>query len=327
VELPEVLAPAERAISVDDARRVAVALANPAHETDLLQLGRYIATGSTEGGHVSGIHLVNVPLQTPLRSARERFTDRPSLENAIATLTEQAEARRRTDGARPLHETTIESIVDVAHDVFGGLISETQDRQADLLVMGWQGGFNVGRIYNSPVQRIVRDLPADLAVLKDRGFDQMDNILLPWGGGLHAQLGLEIALRVARTTGATVNLLRVVREDVDAEQEKAALSETVSDLVGSDDNVRYLVQKSESVTEGIDAEMAETDYDFVIIGASREWSLRQVLFGSIPDVVADRAACSVLMVRRYVPDTLSVRAAEGVKRLKESVGLTTSPEE
>jgi hypothetical protein len=33
------------------------------------------------------------------------------------------------------------------------------------------------------------------------------------------------------------------------------------------------------------------------------------------------------MVRRYVPDTLSVRAVEGVKRLKESIGLTTSPEE
>jgi nucleotide-binding universal stress UspA family protein len=327
VELPEVLAPGERAITADDARRVAVALANPAHETDLLQLGRYIATGSAAGGHVSGIHLVDVPLQTPLREARERFTERPSLERAIATLTEQAEARRRTDGARPLHETTIESVVDVAHDVFGGLVDETRAREADLLLMGWQGGFNVGRIYNSPVQRVIQNVQADLAVLKDRGFDTMDEILLPWGGGLHAQLGLEIALRVARTTGATVNLLRVVREDVDAEQETAALSETVADLVGRDADVRYLVQTAESVTEGIDHAMAETDYDFVIIGASREWSLRQVLFGSIPDVVADRADCSVLMVRRYVPDTLSVRAVEGVKRLKESVGLTTSPEE
>jgi nucleotide-binding universal stress UspA family protein len=193
--------------------------------------------------------------------------------------------------------------------------------------MGWQGGFNVGRIYNSPIQRIIQHLQADLAVLKDRGFETMDEILIPWGGGMHAQLGLEIALRVARTTDATVNLLRVVREDVDAEQETAALAETVADLVGSDNNVRYLVQTSESVTEGIDRAMAETDYDFVIIGASREWSLRQVLFGSIPDVVADRANCSVLMVRRYVPDTLSVRAVEGVKRLKEAAGFTTSPTE
>ncbi len=327
VELPEVLQPGERAINADEPRRVAVALANPEHESDLLQLGRYIATGETAGGHVSGIHLVDVPLQTPLREARARFTERPSLQQAIERLTEEAETQARTNGKRPLHKTAMESVVDVAHDVFGGLISETQDRQADLLVMGWQGGFNVGRIYNSPVQRIVRDLPADLAVLKDRGFEQMNEILLPWGGGLHAQLGLEIALRVARITGATVNLLRVVREDVDVEGEKAALADTVTDIAGDDGEVQYLVQQADSVTEGIGTTMDETDYDFVIIGASREWTLRQVLFGSIPDVVADQADCSVLMVRRYVPDTLSVRAAEGVKRLRESVGLTTSPEE
>lgn len=326
VELPEVLAPGERAINADDARRVAVALANPSHETDLLQLGRYIATGADAGGRVSGIHLVDVPLQTPLREARNRFAERPSLQQAIATLTERSEARKRANGGRPLHETTIESVVDVAHDVFGGLVNETRAQNADLLLMGWQGGFNVGRIYNSPVQRVIQSVEADLAVLKDRGFDTMEEVLLPWGGGLHAQLGLEIALRVARTTGATVNLLRVVRPDVDAEQEKAALADTVTDLTGHDNNVRYLVQTSESVTEGVEAAMAAANYDVVIIGASREWSVRQVLFGSIPDVVADRADCSVLMVRRYVPDTLSTRAAEGVKRLKESVGLTTSPE-
>jgi hypothetical protein len=52
-----------------------------------------------------------------------------------------------------------------------------------------------------------------------------------------------------------------------------------------------------------------------------------VLFGSIPDVVADQADCSVLMVRRYMPDTLSTKAAERFKRLKEAAGFTTSPEE
>jgi len=330
VEVPEALQPGERAINPDTVRRVAVALANPEHEHDLLQLGRYIATGREEGGRVAGLHLVDVPLQTPLRSARAQFTERPSLERAIADLAEEAEARTAENGkadAGPLGDTSIESVIDVAHDVFGGLIDETQAQNADMLLMGWQGGFNVSRIYNSPIQRIVRDLPADLGILKNRGFASVDSILLPWGGGLHAQLGLEVAVRVARITDATVHLLRVVREDVDENEEKAALEETVQGLVGDTDRVEYRIQQSDSVTGGIDTRLAAADYDFVIIGASREWTLRQVLFGSIPDVVADRADCSVLMVRRYVPDTLSVRATEGVKRLKEAVGLTTSPEE
>jgi hypothetical protein len=86
------------------------------------------------------------------------------------------------------------------------------------------------------------------------------------------------------------------------------------------------VRTAESVTSGIGGALEETAPDLVVIGAAQEWTLRQVLFGSIPDVVADSADCSVLMVRRYVPDTLSVKASEGLKRLREAAGLTTSPE-
>jgi hypothetical protein len=100
----------------------------------------------------------------------------------------------------------------------------------------------------------------------------------------------------------------------------------VTNIVGEDNPVEYRVRESDSVTAGIEAALADEDYDLTIIGASHEWSIRSVLFGSIPDVIADEADCSVLMVRRYVPDTLSIKAAEGFKRLKESVGMTTSPE-
>ena len=42
---------------------------------------------------------------------------------------------------------------------------------------------------------------------------------------------------------------------------------------------------------------ASHDYDLIIIGASNEWRLRQRLFGSLPDKVANNASASVLMVR------------------------------
>ena len=325
----EAITPAERALSTADARRVAVALANPANEPDLLRLGQYIATGRDAGGTVTGLHLVRVPLQTPLETAREQFTERPSLEKTIDDLVAHARRDAEADGVnghRPVEATSIEPVIDVAHDVFGALIDETQKQTSDMMLMGWQGGFNVSRIYNSPIQRIVQNLTADVGVLKPRGLASVERILLPWGGGMHAQLGLEIAVRIARATGASVDLLRVVRPDVDAESETEALSQTVSQIVGEDNEVQYLVRGSETVTEGIEAALADGSYDLTIIGASREWSVRQVLFGSIPDVIADQADCSVLMVRRYVPDTLRVRAAEGFKRLKESAGFTTSPE-
>ena len=38
-------------------------------------IGRYLATGAEEGGRVYGVHLVKVPIQTPLEVARRRTTD------------------------------------------------------------------------------------------------------------------------------------------------------------------------------------------------------------------------------------------------------------
>ena len=184
-----------RRIDVGQPRTVITAVANPEHETDLLRLGRYLATGREAGGKVYGTHLILTPLQTPLKVARRQFAERPSLEQSLASLATRTDNGEYRNGNRPVMETTIEPVIDVAHDVFGSLISETFSRQADLLLMGWQGGFNVSHIYNSPVQRVIEHTPADVAILKNRGLEKIESILVPWGGGPHAQLGLEFAVR------------------------------------------------------------------------------------------------------------------------------------
>ena len=193
--------------------------------------------------------------------------------------------------------------------------------------MGWRGGFTPGRAYESPVKRIVLDTKSDLAVLKDRGLGNIDSILIPWGGGMHAHLGLEIAVRIARATGAAIHLLRVARPGVDASHERTSLVKAVGYLIQDYNPVLYHVQHADSVEQGIQAQLDAASYDLVIIGASHEWAIRRVIFGSIPDIVADRAYCSVLMVRRFMGDHWSVKVGQRMKRLKEAAGLTTSPEE
>ncbi len=292
--------PAVRVIEANQPRRVMVALANPLHEVDLLRLGRYLATGRGTGGSVLGIHLVNVPIQTPLNVARRRFAERPSLERSIASLAVQSGDGQPLNGLRPVTQTEIEPVIDVAHDVFGSLMAEASGQQADLLLMGWQGGFNVSHIYNSPVQRIIVHAPADVAVLKNRGLETIDSILIPWGGGPHAQLGLEFAVRIGEATGATINLLRIVKPDVNLESERDAFRSSAKTIMVDYDRVRYHVQPGENITEAMTAFIDAEEHDLIIIGASHEWRIRNVLFGSIPDIVADYAQCSVLMVRRYL---------------------------
>jgi nucleotide-binding universal stress UspA family protein len=315
-----------------------VALANPEHEADLLQLGRFLATGAEAGGKAMGIHLEQVPFQTPLSVARERFTSPPAFQRSIDALLAADEApggggddegpSARAAARRPVASTEVQALTNVAHDVFGTLIREVTAQRADLLLMGWQGGLSLSRIYSTPVQRILTELPADVAVLKDRGIDPVQRILVPWGGGMHALLGLELAARVAGATGATMEVLRVVRPGRNPDRERTALEVAVGDVVGEDDElVRIRIEEAGSVVEGLQAVLGRAEHDLVIIGASEEWRIRNVLFGSVPDLVADSAPCSVLMVRRFLPEHWAIRAASGVKRLKEAAGISSSPQE
>ena len=327
VEAAEVVAaPIERIVGAEDPRTVAVAVANPATERSLLLLGRYLATGSSEPGRVLGVRLVPVPRQTPLSAigpkSRRVMSARASLEAAIAGLPPPPEV----DG-RPVAETSLDVVVQPAHDVATGLVDETAHQDADLLVLGWHGGFSLGRIADSPVRRVVAGVPSDFAVLKDRGLEDLDRILVPWGGGRHARLGLEVALRIAAATGARIDLLRAVKGDVDPGRESVDVLGEIQTLIDQVDvSVDVLVEPSEDVVTTIVAVAERGDHDLLVIGASGETGLRTVLFGTIPDIVADRAPCSVLLVRRHVPDHWAYKTSERFKRFRERVGLSSSAE-
>ena len=57
-------------------------------------------------------------------------------------------------------------------------------------------------------------------------------ILVPWGGGRHAHLGLELAARLSAATGASIDVLRIVRDDVDIDKERAVIERAMDDAVG-----------------------------------------------------------------------------------------------
>jgi len=73
--------------------------------------------------------------------------------------------------------------------------------------------------------------------------------------------------------------------------------------------VIFGLKRNDAVVEGILAESAQKvdqkSYDLIAIGALEEWFVKDLLFGSIPDRVADGAPCSVLMVRKYEPAPVS----------------------
>ncbi len=320
------VAPMEHILGTTDPRRVGVALANPATERSLLLLGRLLAAGASDPGQVLPIRLVPVPRQTPLSSVDEdapvMLQARASIRRVLADMPPAP-----SEGSRPILEEIANVVVEPTHDVAVGLVDATTRHDADLLVLGWHGGFSLGRIADSPVRRVVAGLPADFAVLRDRGMEHIERILVPWGGGRHARLGLEAALRIAAATGARVDVLRAVKDDVDADRERTSVLGEIEPLTNQVDvEVDVLVRPSEDVVVTLVEVAEDGKHDLLIIGASGESGLRTVLFGTIPDIVADRAPCSVLLVRRYIPEHWAYKTSERFKRLRERAGMTSSAE-
>ena len=105
-----------------------------------------------------------------------------------------------------------------------------------------------------------------------------------------------------------MTVLRIVTpsDDLDVEVEVDSLRGMITDIVGSaGDEVRARVVVHESVADAILEEVETGGYDLLVIGASNEWRVKSLLIGALPDVVADRALCSVLMVRRYESSGIS----------------------
>lgn len=319
--------PVVRPLEAEEPRKVLVAMSNPSSEGALLRIARMVATGREAPGAVEALHLVRVPIQTPLQEALASFhAQGPS------PFRKRMEEILGRDGDHSpgepslLAETSVDVREELVRETFQALSAAPGARGADLLLMGWYGGFGVGRIYDTPVQRVMATVESDFAVLKDRGLESVRSILMPWGGGPHARSGLELALRIARAEGGEVHLVQVIRPDVDPERARDALARDVAPIAGDAENLILSVRPAESIIQGIDDAVAERDWDLVVVGASRESRLRRVLFGSIPDRLADRANCSVLLVRHYIPRHWSRSASETFKAIRERLGLTRSPD-
>lgn len=319
--------PGVRALNAKSPRHVVTALGNPDTEGDLLKMGQLIAAGETEGGKVTGLSIVKVPYQTPLSTIRRKLEERATIRESIQAISEKYKLTEAAgDKTEALSKTRFDAVSEASYNIFNGLIDVTEERKADMILMGWQGGFSIGRIYNSPVQKIIKNIKADVGILKDRGLENINTIVIPWGGGYHAQLGLEIGVRMARPLDAELKIVRLVKPGVDTLAEESELRKIIKPMIGDFSNLSIDISESNEVTDGIKESFERHNPDLVIIGASHEWGIRNVLFGTITDIIADSAPCSVLMVRRYLTEDWKLKASEGLKRVKEQLGMSSSPD-
>jgi len=267
----------------DDAYRVMVPLANPEHEHELITLASAIA--NQRGGAVDAVHIVTVPDQTPLAVARddpERFEANPYV------LTEQARQDAETFGV-PVDTHTIFS-----HRGFEEVFDAARTHDADLLVMG-RGPHGAPGRAESALDELTADLPCDVVVFQNRGFDP-EHVVLPTAGGPDSELGADLAGLLQAEFGSRITILHVAD---DAEAGRGFVEQWAADHGLDDAECRVEAGDVEAAIERV-----ARDATLMVLGATERGLLERLVSGSVVHDVAEAVDCSVILAERAGPRSI-----------------------
>jgi nucleotide-binding universal stress UspA family protein len=217
---------------------------------------------------------------------------KPESEEVLRPLLAQAEK----------HGIPVEAILLTATDVAAGVAEVAAERQASLVLIGFHHSVFSRTMLGGTVHRILETVETDVAVFVDRGYFGGRKILVPYRGGEHDRLALQIAARAARGAEAQVEVLHVISSGARGGSKPAAARTEAERLFAPRGAERPHNWSFRSIDDAspVDAVLRESaSYDLVVIGVSEEWGLESHLFGLRPERIAEQSPTSMLIVRKF----------------------------
>ena len=274
---------------------VLVPVAAPQSAAALARVAGAMLGGETPGGSLLALHLLRPVEHDAFQSAAGEAS---SLRNEAIDLFQN---QMRTQQVR--FETISFPSVDIPHDI----VATATARDVDLVLMGFHKPVFGRALLGGTVHHIMSDCPCDVAVFVDRGFRTASKVLVPYAGGQHDRLALDLAARIARTSGAVVTILYVAPPSTTSGARAQAARDAVNQVFPSTAPAEFKSVEDASPVAVVLREAAQ--FDLVIIGVSEEWGLESRLFGWRPERIARDCPTSLLIVRK--DETRPAASAEG----------------
>jgi nucleotide-binding universal stress UspA family protein len=298
--------------------RILLPLANPRTARDLVRIGSGVSNGRPT--EITALGIVEVPEGVSLsEGATQARTARRLLQRVLDFGDEEG--------------VEIRTMVRIGRRAADGVIEAVGEESTDLVIFGWGGppsaaaaaraeaerGVAGTAVFSPTIDSVVRESPCDIAVVKQRGVEQVRSILVPVRGGPHADLAMRLARDLGKRFGAQVVVLHVVPKGIGdraLQREQEALDTFVREHGGSR-KVKGQLREATSVRTAILREAAL--HDLVVMGASAHPSNAapdgRFLFGTVADAVASKAKPTVIVVKTKQKLGLAtfdqLRAAEG----------------
>ncbi|MFQ4141130.1 chloride channel protein [Chlorogloeopsis sp. ULAP02] len=276
--------------------RLLVPVANPETAAILIQMAAAIARDrhyEIECLQVILVSRQSSPSETPVRTAKSR------------RLLRNAEVLGKKWNI-PVHTQ-----IRVAHDAAQAILETITERHIDLILMGWKGSTSTpGRIFGDVVDTVIRQATCEVVLVKlgqgevsassQTSPPQFNRWLVPMAGGPNARMAIKL-LPALVTLGQNpkIRLTRVFKPS-ELEPDMRVLEEAIRQLVRRrklSSTVIAAPIEADSVSEGVINLVKTEGYDVVVLGASREGMLQQVIKGNIPEAIASGVDSTVILVR------------------------------
>ena len=181
-----------------------------------------------------------------------------------------------------------------SRDVFHAIMTVVKRERNPLVIMGWHGSGLVKYMHGNITYQMLQKAPADVGILKMADAKtEFKNILFPYGGGRYSKMTAKVVNRIANAYGARITLLNVVDRDEDIEETKEYLKNSAARF----DQPTEIKVCSGGLVETV-AGFSDS-YDLIVVGASLDWGIQEVVTGFRTDKIMEQAKCSVLIVKSY----------------------------
>ena len=261
------------------AQRILVPVANPATAEGLLRLAL-----SLIDPHGKVIAAYVIPTGT-----EPRVDVIEKLEALIAILS--------VDGA------PITLVTDIATSIPRGILDLSQERAADLIVLGIRGQQGDRMVRGPVVDAVARTAPCDVLVY--RGLKPLylgsgyNDVIVPVDGSSHSRLAVRIGLRFAAYSQAPLTALYVQTSPQMKRAEVMPLIDaSLSDLpADSEIEIRKLVVHDADVIRGILSRVGPDD--LLLLGFAESSSLDTWLFKEISQRLLSESLGPLLLVKEF----------------------------
>ncbi|MDJ0619926.1 MAG: chloride channel protein [Calothrix sp. MO_192.B10] len=263
--------------------RLLILLSNPNTARSLLKMAIAIATDL--GYELECLHIIVVPRSS--NPAETPVSTTAGL-NLLTQATNLAQASRV-----PIHTQ-----IRVAHDVAEATLETIKERHIDLLFMGWKGRTGTpGRVFSRVADTLIRQAPCEVILAKFGAQINFNRWLVPVAGGPNVSEAVQLLPALA-SLGQAPKIELCTVYSPEEKPDTNILEKFVQYLQPKFSNkVEVRTIPGRSVAETIISLAHKQQIDAIVMGATREKLLQQVIKGNIPETIARQSNCTVVIVR------------------------------